>query len=245
MPTLPPLRVLITRPAEQAEAWAGPLREAGALPVVFPTIEVQPPPSWQPLDEALAVLATYDWVVFTSAAAVRHSLGRRAGGPWPEGLKVAAVGEETARALASAGVPVHVVPKDPRGVSLAAALSALSAGARVLFPQALGGRVELREALLSQGCVVHVVPASQTLPVSPLPPVPAFDVATFASPSALRAFAAGAGIEGLRERPVVVLGATTAATATAMGLRPLVCTTPNVAGILSALQQGAASLPSI
>lgn len=241
-PTLPPVRVLLTRPTEQAEGWAQALRQSGALPVSYPTITVGPPPSWQPMDEAIERLSGYDWIVFTSAAAARFTVGRT-GAERLAGVRVAAVGAETARALASLGVPVAVVPNEQHGVGLAQALSQLGPGTRVLFPQALGGRVELREALAAQGCHVDVVPASQTLPVSPLPAVPAFDVATFASPSALRAFVAGAGLAPLQSHPFVVLGPTTAATASALGLEPETAAAPNAAGLVAAVAASLAKHP--
>ncbi len=234
-PTLAPVRVLLTRPAEQSRDWALALERAGATVITFPTITVCPPPSWQPLDEALARLPSYDWIVFSSSAAVRFTLARLGDKRWGARQKVAAVGGETARTLEAAGVHVDILPHEQRAEGLVASLSDLGAGTRVLFPQALGGRVELPRALVAQGCIVDVVPASQTIPVSPLPPVPAFDVATFASPSALRAFVAGGGLSLLADRPVVVLGATTAATAQALGLSPRVAAAPNIDAMLAAI----------
>ncbi|MCG5056169.1 MAG: uroporphyrinogen-III synthase, partial [Myxococcales bacterium] len=68
--------------------------------------------------------------------------------------------------LESAGIKVDVVPRAEHAEGLANALGDLAAGTRILFPQALGGRVELREALCAQGCLVDVVAASQTVPLS-------------------------------------------------------------------------------
>ncbi len=206
--------------------------------VSYPTITVTPPPSWEPLDEALGHLTQYDWIVFASATAVRFALSRLAGTVDIAAFrrpKIAAVGVETARVLESLGLPVSLVPGQQRQEGLVAAFADLRSGTRILFPQAVGGRDDLSKFLTAQGCIVDVVPASQTLPLKALPPVPAFDVATFASPSALRAFVANHGTAHLRNFPVVVIGPTTAGAARALGLSPVVADAPSIQSLIRAI----------
>lgn len=229
----------MTRPREQAEELADILRDLGAEPIVYPTIELGPPPSWAPFDRALE--GEHDWIVFTSPSAVRLAsarageLGRQAR---LGALRVAAVGEQTARAVAAAGLRVEIVPElaEQRQEGLAAALSGLPPGARLLFPQTIGGREHLRDVLTARGCVVDVVPVSETRAVADLAPVPAFDAAVFTSPSALRAFVARWGTDRLRAAAVAVIGPTTATCAHELGVRvDVIPRVPSVAALVGGL----------
>jgi uroporphyrinogen III methyltransferase/synthase len=110
-------RVLVTRAREQASALSDKLRALGAEPVEFPTIQITPPDDgYQALDAALAGLADYDWVVFSSANAVQHVFERlghagrdaRAFGK----AKIAAVGPATDSALRTHGLRADFVPAE-------------------------------------------------------------------------------------------------------------------------------------
>lgn len=236
-------RVLVTRPTDQAQTLANALAAAGATPVMFPTIKLGPPPSWAPFDAAIAHMqgspTAYAWIVFTSPSAVRFAFDRalnlatllRA----PGAAAVAAVGTETAKTLAGYRVRVALVPGDQRQEGLVASFDGLAAGTRVLFPQTLGGRELLRETLANAGAVVDVVAVSETTAL-PLEFPPPFDVATFASPSALRAFVAGLGVAVLTNKLVAVIGPTTREAAREAGVTVHVePPTPSVVALVTAL----------
>ncbi len=233
--------MLVTRPAEQAGPLADALRAAGAAPLLYPTIAVTEPPDWGPFDRAFAAARPGDWVVFTSPSAVRLAAARlrnRGQATSLPTLRIAAVGPGTAAALGAAGWPAEVVPDGGRRnqEGLAAALSGLAPGARVLFPRALEGRDELARQLSERGISVEVVPVSRTRPLA-LPPLPVFDAAIFASPSALRALLERWGTAALAGHLAVAIGPVTAGAMRGAGVEPAaVADDPTTEGVVNALR---------
>ena len=74
-------RVLITRSPHQASALADQLGALGADPILIPTIELADPTTFAPLDDALAHLDHFHWLLFTSANAVEAFTKRLARTP--------------------------------------------------------------------------------------------------------------------------------------------------------------------
>lgn len=234
------LRILVTRPeGEGADAWAAALEQAGAVALRFPTVATAPPDSWDELDRSLRALGSYDWLILTSQTAVAAVVGRLPRQRFPADLRahIAVVGPTTAAMVAAHGGHVRLVPEDNRQEGLAEALQALPAGTRVLFPLAKGGRTLLTEQLRKQDCQVDVVTAYQTVPKQDLAPPPDFDIATFASPSALRAFVGALGTTILGQKMIAVIGTTTAKEVEKHGLRPVVAQKPDAASLVSAITQ--------
>ncbi|HTO06144.1 MAG TPA: uroporphyrinogen-III C-methyltransferase [Myxococcota bacterium] len=156
-------RVLAPRGAAQAGELALELRRRGAEALSVPLLAFAPSAEPEALRESLAGAAQADWIVFTSANAVRFArpllgaLGR---------ARVACIGAATARAAAEAGLPVAVCP-DAEGSpeALAAELARVSdlAGATVLFPRAARAREALAEELTRRGARVVAPEAYRTL----------------------------------------------------------------------------------
>ena len=64
--------MVVTRAREQASGLAQSLMDLGAEVIQCPTIEISPLADYAELDAALANLASYGWVIFTSVNGVKH-----------------------------------------------------------------------------------------------------------------------------------------------------------------------------
>jgi len=222
-------RIVVTRRSGQASSLVQELQARGATVLEVPSIEILPPSDLAPLDRALQSLARYQWVVFTSANAVQAVLGRLTVLGLPPKLgpaRVASLGPATTSALRQA-FPADPVALEPPGEFRAAGLAEAFArrrlqGHRLLFPASSQAREELPLELRKLGAEVDVVEAYATHePADLAGRVRAcleggFDLLTFASPSAVDAFAAAAGGRQ-RGLPAVVIGPTTARAAQAAG----------------------------
>ena len=153
-------RVLVTRPRSQAADFVRRLEQLGAVPYVLPAVEIRPLDDWSEVDDRLARLGEYDWLVFTSANGVHAFLGRlrQTGRDLRAlaGLKLAAIGPGTAEALRAFHLDADLVPDEYRSEALAAALAGRAAGQRLLLARADRGRDLLREELAKVATVDQV-----------------------------------------------------------------------------------------
>ena len=190
-------RVVVTRAAHQAAEMTDLLRQAGAIPLLYPCLAITPPEDAGPLDAALRIAATggYHRLLLTSANTV-HILAERlvALELSLAGLAAAAVGPKTAQAAeALLGVEVTLVAGKHVAESLAEDLSPAS-GERLLLPQSALARPLLAERLRADGAQVDVVEAYDTGLGQGGDPVPALlgdgqiDAITFTSSSTVTNF---------------------------------------------------------
>ena len=227
-------RVLVTRPRAQAARLAGLLEAYGAETITLPAIEIMPPDSWAPLDEAIGELHRFRWIIFTSVngvAAFRQRLGLAGlDASRLAGLHVAAIGPETADAVRRAGLEPDVVPAEYRAEALVDALGArVSHGDAVLLVRAAEARDVLPRTLEARGVAVTVAPAYRTAlapegagDVRALLASRRIDAVTFTSSSTVRGFVAlvGSADAGRLLEGVIVaaIGPITAETAAEHGL---------------------------
>jgi uroporphyrinogen III methyltransferase/synthase len=229
-------RILVPRTKDQAGPLMDRLRRYGAMPEEVPTISVEPPRNPQQMDKAIRGLVEgrYEWVAFTSVNAVKavrekfdeYGLDARAF----SGLKIAAVGDKTAEAIAAWGIRPDLVPT---GEQSAAGLvedwppfdELLDPINRVFLPRADIATETLVAGLTDLGWEVDDVTAYRTVRAAP-PPAPTreaiksgkFDAVVFTSSSTVR------NLVGIAGKPhastvIAVIGPATLKTAEEHGLR--------------------------
>jgi len=223
-------RIVVTRAADAALELADRLERLGAEALVAPTIELREPQSTEAFDRALAAIGSFDWIVFTSAHGVEVFFARLAkrGGDvrdlWR--AELAAIGPGTKAALVRRGLQVAVVPAEYRAEALAADLTPLVAGKKVLLPRAAGARDVLPKALASAGATVTDAPTYRASPVAGLPSrvqellaADRIDALTFTSSSTVRHFHDLLAGRPIGRAIVATIGPITADSARALGHR--------------------------
>jgi uroporphyrinogen III methyltransferase/synthase len=158
-------RVLVTRPRHQSADMAARVERLGGQAFFLPAVEIDEPPDWSPVDEAIARLGGYHWLAFTSSNGVHAFVGRlkqtgrdlRALG----GVKLAVIGPATADALRGYHLEPDVTPPTFNSESLAESLLERVRGQRVLLARADRGLDLLRQELSRVAQVDQVAVYSQ------------------------------------------------------------------------------------
>ncbi|MCO5124240.1 MAG: uroporphyrinogen-III synthase [Rhizobacter sp.] len=166
------LRVLVTRPAQQAADWVARLRDAGVDAAALPLIAIEDAPDAAAVQSAWAGLASMRLVVFVSPnAAERFVAAQPAGTAWPPGTRAAAVGPGTSRVLRAFGLgqsqivePASDAPQFDSEALWAQLRTTDWQGARVLVVRGDGGREWLADTLRAAGAEVGAVCAYRRAP---------------------------------------------------------------------------------
>jgi uroporphyrinogen-III synthase len=160
-------RILVGRARHQAGSLSAGLRSLGATVIEIPFIEIRKPNSYQPLDDALKNIKSYDWLVLTSANGVeamwerlrRLRITRRT----LKHLQIAAIGPATKKAIVKHGLKVKMVPEEYVAESVVKGLRDKVHGKRVVLIRAKVARDVIPEELRSAGAHVDVVEAYETV----------------------------------------------------------------------------------
>ena len=236
-------RILITRPRAQAADLCDKLIALGAVPIVFPTIEIAPLANPALLDEAIRHLDQYHWIIFTSVNGVKAFWDRldAVGAGLAPAHRIAAIGPATAQALAAHGVTVTLIPDEYIAEAIVDKIGDVR-GQRILLPRADIAREALAIELQQRGAIVDEIAAYRTLPAEPDPIGLAelqrgVDVITFTSSSTVRNFVALVGRDSFPPSTLIAcIGPITASTARELGLRvDIMASEYTMTGLVSAV----------
>jgi uroporphyrinogen-III synthase len=155
------LRVLVTRPAGQADGLVAALQQRGFAPRHLPMLQIEALDPLPPAERQRVLdLDRFDHLIFVSANAARIGLAC-IDDYWPQrpsDQRYWAVGESTALVLEAAGLHVERPSSDMSSEGLLAltGLADLS-GQRVLIVKGQGGRQFLEEQLRGRGALVETL----------------------------------------------------------------------------------------
>jgi len=238
MPDPKPLsgrRIVVTRPREQAAGWRAQLEALGAAVIELPLIQVTKDFDQQTLDEVLAELGQYEWLVFTSANGARfffEEFHRAFDDLRSIGLvRIAVVGEATADVVRGQHLRVDLQPKKANAEELAKLMAERESldSAKVLVVTGNLNRETLVDKLTEARAIVDRLPLYKTggTDLAADPVAGDFrqhgaDAILFASPSAVQSFfdqAAALKLGAKARRPLSgSIGATTTAAMKQLGL---------------------------
>ena len=241
-------RVVVTRPAAQADRLAGLIRAAGGEPLLFPVLEIRAAEDLRPLLALVERLDAFDFAIFVSANAVEKALdivyARRA---WPAGLRVATVGRGSERALARYGFAAVIVPRSGYDSEALLDLPELKdvAGRRVVIFRGNGGRDLLGDTLAARGAVVEYAecylrcrPQADAAPLLALCARHGLDAFTVSSSEGLANLSQMLGAAGrgcLEETPFFVPHERIAAAARKLDVRTVVLTEAGDEGLVEGM----------
>ena len=159
--------ILVTRAAEASSYFTSLLEKEGATVIEVPSLVICPPTSWQGLDQAIANLTQWNWIILASANSVNSFFERL----WVSGqdlralaeIKFAVIGKKTASVLKEKGIQTDFIPPNFVADSLVEHFPDPLAGQKILFPRVeSGGRETLIKQMQAQGATVEAVAAYQS-----------------------------------------------------------------------------------
>ena len=244
-----PKHVVVTRSETRDGPLSSELRNLGLPVLLWPAVTVEMTETG-PLEEALANITSFQWIVFASrhaVAAVTHLMATP-----PTGVRIAAVGQATAQVLRQRGWPVDLLPAEANAAALVDAFAAAGAsataapvvqGARILFPASSRALPTIAAGLKQLGAEVLQVEAYRTESSNALDVENcrswiargSIGAVTFASPSAVdeleHALGKGDFDRLLSAAAAVAIGPTTAKALTERGHTPALAESATLQGL--------------
>lgn len=248
-------KIIVTRARAQSSDFARALRDEGADPIEFPTIETVPPDSWDPIDRAIERIEQFDWIVFTSVNGVDWFIRRLTELGLDirilARLKIAAIGPATREKIEKLMIRVDVTPERYIAESLIEAIERFGpvAGRRFLIARAQEARDLIPDRLKELNAERIVAPIYKTIrPDSAREKIRAalqsraIDAITFTSSSTARNFvqmwnSPQEAVELLSNTVSASIGPITSQTARELGIDPQIeAGRHDIPGLIEALK---------
>lgn len=153
------LHIAVTRPLDQAASLNLAITQHGGSTIPFPLLAIAELDDYQAFEQQLSRINTTDWAIFISSNAVDYTMPRliKKFGKIPEHLKFAAIGHQTAKALAQYGAHEVLVPHtrfDSETLLALPELQDVSTKTIAIF-RGVGGRELMAETLKARGANVY------------------------------------------------------------------------------------------
>lgn len=249
-------KIVVTRTREQASELSERLQGLGADVYELPTIKIEAPTDKMAFAEGVVHSHTYDWLVFSSPNGVRkffeaffavyediRSIG---------GVRIAAIGPATKKAIAAYGLAVDVMPEKAVAEELIKAFKSWVKEGHptiehqtILWVHGEQARRVIATELTAMGAIVDECLAYKTVPVTDDPTGVASewdairpDVITFTSSSTAENFHA-LGLPVPPSCKVASIGPVTTETLVSLGMEPDVkAKNHDIPGLVDALLKG-------
>lgn len=252
-------RILVTRPAHQAQTLCRLIEQAGGEAFVLPAIEIIPPADARAAADFVARVHEFDVAIFVSPNAVRSVRALMHDRPWPAATRIAAVGRGSAEALESCGLRTDIVPAGEFNSEGLLAEEALrdARGLRVLIFRGESGRELITETLRERGAEVshaevyrRALPAGAVAALARIAAGPALDAVIVTSNQGLLNLCEMADEtlrSWLRAQRLIVISERAAALARELGFTQAACVAREAsdAGLMEALRRGLAACGNI
>jgi len=227
--------IVITRDLYQAKPFVKRLKNLGAKVLLFPMIKITGPDDPDLVRTYLTDLSTFEWIIFTSANAVRYFFKFKTNSRNDmHKIKIACIGKKTSEVLQSYNLRSLLIPVTFTSKKLLKAILKYDVRRkRILLPVSNLAGNELQEGLQMHGAYVERIEVYKTIGHKNSQKEMIFqkienksvDCITFYSPSAINSFADLIGEQGItlintRKIPIAVIGPTTAKAARGKNLNP-------------------------
>jgi uroporphyrinogen-III synthase/DNA-binding transcriptional regulator YbjK len=154
--------IVMTRAIETSKESAELFIRLGADVITFPTLDIVPPDDWTQFDDVILNKNKIDFIIFTSAHAVKmfsKRLEELNESINYSNVKVVAVGNKTSAVCEKYGIPINIIPKNFSSEGVIFELLKFKLNKKIIFiPRSAIGREELPAGLEELGAIIKSVP---------------------------------------------------------------------------------------